>query len=385
MQLETGAVDDPPSVQVEPVNTTVSAEPDDAILQLWDRIVTEAPGSDVTQLSGWAVVRHAAGYRPLYVFAWQRGQLVGGVQVLLRRVPLLGQIGYVAYGPLVASGAPRGEVTSALVEALEGLARGRLRALFIQPADDVDISPALLAAGFRRSTAGVAPANTVRVDLSVGEDELRAGLSKRVRRWTGKWEQSGVKVRRGSAEDLEVLTQLIGHSAVHQGFAELSPEYVRTLYQQFVPDGHAEIFIGEVDGEPVAAELFTSCGGVLRCRLTGLDRSSPAVRLSVTSAVDWEAIRWAKQNGFREFDLGGLSTAAAEVVRAEGFSSPTLNGPDRFKVGFGGRLHHYPPAVELISSPLLRMGYDVLGSASVGRAVLNRVRNWMRRGSRGKT
>jgi len=40
---------------------------------------------------------------------------------------------------------------------------------------------------------------------------------------------------------------------------------VRTLYRQFAESGHVEIFVGEVDGTPVAAELFTTCGGVLRC------------------------------------------------------------------------------------------------------------------------
>jgi lipid II:glycine glycyltransferase (peptidoglycan interpeptide bridge formation enzyme) len=104
--------------------------------------------------------------------------------------------------------------------------------------------------------------------------------------------------------------------------------------------------------------------------------------LSVTSALDWEAMLWAKRNGFREFDLGGLSASAAAAVRADGFGSPRLDGPDRFKVAFGGRLHRYPPAVELISSPLLRAAYDLLGSASLGRAVVDRARRWMRQGGR---
>jgi lipid II:glycine glycyltransferase (peptidoglycan interpeptide bridge formation enzyme) len=144
-----------------------------------------------------------------------------------------------------------------------------------------------------------------------------------------------------------------------------------------------DIFVGEVDGEPVAAELFTTCGGVLRCRLTGLDRSSPAVRLSVTSALDWEAMKWAKANGFAEFDLGGLSAAAVTALAKEGVGSSALDGAARFKLGFGGRLHHYPRAVELISSPLLRRVYDLLSSGSAGRAALDKARKWMRHGVRG--
>ncbi len=374
-------MDDRLRVKTEPISTTVSAQPGVATLSTWDGLVSDLPGSDVTQLSGWAGVRGSVGYRPLYVFAWRDGRLVGGAQVLMRRLPVIGTVGYVAYGPLVAAGAPRPAVVTALADALSRLARHRLRALFVQPADGGDdVSRALLARGFRCSTAGVAPATTVRIDLSVDEDELRAGMSRRIRRWTGKWERCGVAVRRGTARDVDLLIGLIGRTAAHQGFPELSGRYVRNLYHRLAGGGHAEIFVGEVDGEPVAAELFTACGGVLRSRFTGLDRSSPAVRLSVTSALDWEAIRWAKRAGLREFDVGGLSEDAASVVRAEGFSTSSLTGPELFKVAFGGRLHAYPRAVELISSTLLRAGYDALDSASAGRFLVDRARGWMRRG-----
>ncbi|WP_445183411.1 lipid II:glycine glycyltransferase FemX [Pseudonocardia sp. Cha107L01] len=312
------------------------------------------------------------------MFARQEDVLVGGAQVLVRRVPLLGRIGYVSYGPIVAGGAPRAAVVAALADALDELARTRLSALFVQPVEGDDISAALLARGFRASMAGVAPPATVGIDLSATEEQLRAGLSKRIRRWTGKWASSGVAVRRGGVADLEILADLLRRTAQHQGFSELSPDYVRTLYHQFTDAGHVDIFVGEVDGEPVAAELFTTCDAVLRCRLTGMDRSSPAVRLSVTSALDWEAMKWAKAHGFAEFDLGGLSASTAAVVARDGFSCPRLDGAARFKLGFGGRLHHYPQAVELISSPVLRRAYDILGSGSAGRVVLDKARQWMR-------
>ncbi|HEX4252007.1 MAG TPA: GNAT family N-acetyltransferase [Pseudonocardia sp.] len=373
---------DPALLDVAEVSVELCARPAESVLATWDHLVAGAKDSDITQLSGWATVRHTAGYEPLYVFARQAGELVGGALVLVKRIPVLGRIGYVAYGPVIAAAAPRGVVVTKLCDALLALARTRLRALFVQPFEGADISAALLERGFRDSTAGVAPPATIRIDLSATEEELRAGLSKRIRRWTGKWAKSGVTVRRGGVADLEVLADLLRRTAEHQGFSELSPDYVRTLYAQFADSGLVDIFVGEVEGTPVAAELFTTCGGVLRCRLTGMDRSSPAVRLSVTSALDWEAMKWAKANGFAEFDLGGLSAGTAALVAEEGFSCTELDGAARFKVGFGGRLHHYPRAVELISSPILRKAYDKLGSGSVGEAMVDRARQWMRHGAR---
>lgn len=368
-----------------PVDVTVVTRPDDDALRSWDELVAESPGSDVCQLSGWAAVRRRAGYGAWYVFAWHGDRLVGGAQLYLRRLPLLGEIGYLPYGPVLRAGtepALRQLAVATMADVLETLARRRLRALFVQPTDGDDVTRALRARGFRDSTAGVAPPATVRVDLAPDEDALRAGLSKRIRRWTGKWAGSGVTVRRGGPDDLDVLSDLTARSASYQGYSRLSEETVRTMYRELSDGGHVELFIGEVEGRPVAAELFTACGGVLRPRLTGMDRSSSAVRLSVASAVDWEAIRWAKRNGFREFDLGGLTPAAAEAIATEGFSSSSLDGSARMKVAFGGRLHRYPAAMELISSPVLRFGYDVLTGSATGRGVVNLIRTWLRSGGR---
>src|SRR5882757_11000790 len=180
---DSGVVAEPVPLEVGAVSAQVCEQPSGSVLSAWDRLVAETKESDVTQLSGWAAVRRTVGYEPLYVFAWQSDVLVGGAQVLVRRTPLLGRIGYVSYGPIVAATAEsRAAVVAALAEALEGLGRTRLRALFVQPVEGDDISAALLARGFRDSMAGVAPAATVRIDLSATEEELRAGLSNRIRR-----------------------------------------------------------------------------------------------------------------------------------------------------------------------------------------------------------
>src|SRR5882757_5774038 len=113
-----GAVAEPVPVKVGAVSAQVCERPAESVLAAWDRLVAETKESDVTQLSGWAAVRRTVGYEPLYVFAWQSDVLVGGAQVLVRRVPLLGRIGYVSYGPVVAAAASRAAVVAALADAL---------------------------------------------------------------------------------------------------------------------------------------------------------------------------------------------------------------------------------------------------------------------------
>ena len=100
----------------------------------WDALVERTPGTDVTQLSAWARVRASAGFSPLYVHAHQDGKLVGGAQLLYRRLPVVGRVGYVSYGPVVDHSAGGGDVVRPVIaDALRVLGRRRLRMIFVQP------------------------------------------------------------------------------------------------------------------------------------------------------------------------------------------------------------------------------------------------------------
>src|SRR4051794_30203470 len=106
------------------VRTSTTVDP------CWDRLVESSTGTDVTQLSAWARVRRQVGFAELYVFVDGGGRLMGGGQILVRRLPVIGRIGYLAYGPLVAADAPdQGAVRAALVDALERVGRQMVSAL----------------------------------------------------------------------------------------------------------------------------------------------------------------------------------------------------------------------------------------------------------------
>lgn len=355
----------------------------DSDLARWDAFVDGVPGSDVSQVSTWATVRGDADFRPLRLLAWQADDLVGGVQVLLRRLPILGTVGYVAYGPVIGPAADRPAVRAALGNALSRLVRERVRILFVQPAlNGSDVTDDLLSRGFRPSTAGVAPTASLALDLEPDEKSLRRGLSRQVRRWIDKWPDHGVAVRLGDAADVELLADLHAQTAAHQGgFEPLATPYLKNLYDTLDGGGHVALFVGEVDGVPSGATLFTACGGTLKARITGLDRSGAAVRLSVAAAVHWEAALWAKRNGYRSLDFGGMPEDAVAALAEDGKQARAdLPGPTRFKASFGGEPYRFPQAVELISPAPVRIAYDLSRRNERGRALLRLVRRRLRGG-----
>ncbi|MFG1931581.1 lipid II:glycine glycyltransferase FemX [Mycobacterium sp. NPDC048908] len=337
----------------------LSCRPDTRELAKWDELVQNVPGSDVAQLSPWAEVRRPAGFEPLYLFVQRGAELVGGALVLTRRLPLVGEVGYVPYGPVIAFGAERDPVIAALGAAMRRLASRKLRMLFVQPPlEGADISLELRRTGFRPSHAGIAPVASLRLDLAKDEGELFSALPKETRRRARKWPECGVRVHRGTEQDVPLLARLHAATARHHGFEPIPLNYLETLYRRLAPTGHVELFIGEVDGIPVFADLLTGCGGVLKGRVTGMDRDSAAGRLKVPAAVRWETIRWAKAKGYRWFDFGGIRDAAVTILQEERSDLSALTSSEVFKASFGGTPFRYPTPVEMISPAVVRAAYD---------------------------
>ena len=367
------------------VHVVASPQPDPAVLREWDALVERTPGSDVAQLSSWAAVRRESGFDPLYVLAHEEGRLVGGALVLERRLPLLGRVGYVSNGPVVSPAVPRDPVVDRLSAAMDRLARSPLRARFVQPpADAPDVTAALRGRGFRRGESGIAPSATVRVDLRRDVEDLRSGLTKANRRRARNWGKRGVSVRMGSPDDVPVVADLVARTAAHQHFEPLSEDYIRNLHHELDPEQHAAVFVAEIDGSPVAALLCTRCGGVVKQRLSGMDRSERARRAGVSAATVWSAMQWAKRKGDHTYDFGGISAKAARVL-LDGETDPAvpLSGSEQFKTSFGGEVFRYPEQVELISSLPLRLAYDVSKRTRAGGRLLETAKRVLR-GGRGR-
>ena len=70
--------------------------------EAWDRFLERIPSGHHTQTSKWARVKATMGWRPLRVMAVRDDVIIAGAQLLVRRVPGLGAIGYIANGPAAA-------------------------------------------------------------------------------------------------------------------------------------------------------------------------------------------------------------------------------------------------------------------------------------------
>jgi peptidoglycan pentaglycine glycine transferase (the first glycine) len=355
----------------------VSAEPRDPG---WDRFLCATPGGHHLQSSLWGQVKSRLGWRAVRVTAVAEGRIRGGMQILLRRFPVVGpvgSVGYVALGPLVDRDDPA--LHELLLGGLHRVSREhRVVFLVVQPSAQQDsIVGRLRADGFREAIGPVQPhpTATLLVDLSRDEQSLLAEMRKATRYNVRRAERIGVRIREGGDCDIETFHRLLTMTARRQRFSVPPEQYFRGLLRVMAPGGHAKVFLAEFDGEPLAGALVIAFGD--RVSLKRAAWSGEHRHLHPNELLQWSVMRWAKGQGYRYYDFEGIDLPAttADGVRIDAAAAGSVSA---FKAGFGGVVALSPGAYQQIPHPLLRRANDsvvprLLGSAA-GRWVVEAIR-----------
>ena len=100
---------------------------------------------------------------------------------MIRKLPLIGAIGYLPKGPLLAVEDP--QLTELTIKKLQHLARtDRILYLIVQPpGNGKGITQALTQGGFQPSSRDVVPTATITIDLTKELDEILSLMRKKTR------------------------------------------------------------------------------------------------------------------------------------------------------------------------------------------------------------
>jgi lipid II:glycine glycyltransferase (peptidoglycan interpeptide bridge formation enzyme) len=347
----------------------------------WNAFVQCAPGGDLVQTSAWGRSKRAVGLGTRLVVVRDRaGAIVGGAQIILKRVAPGLAAGGVARGPLLRDASADAErVVDRVVS--EARAAG-VRFLILQPPEGGEaVEQVLEARGFETGCPSVAPEATIRLDLRQTDDELLAAMSKMRRRYLDKRHTGALEI--SAEDDVDLFQRLHAATAARRGFTALDVAPLRAQWDALAPSGRCVILIARHEGVPVSGAWLTSFAGVTTFRLAGWDADAgarAAASKHANEAVQWAAIGWARSFGAHTHDLGGFDRRAAETILAGGdLPEGFRRTPDHFKYGFGGSLVLFPVArwavigrgVGAVARPLVRR----MLASDRARSAMGRVRN----------
>lgn len=147
-------------------------------------------------------------------------------------------------------------------------------------------------------------------------------------------QRKGVVVRSMGMDGLDVWYELYKETAIRNGLYLNDIRYFETVFSSRLCKGlstaDVHLLLAEYEGKPIAS-MFLVITGKRGSYLYGAS-SSTNRNCMATYALQWEAIKMSKAMGCNEYDMFGVSPGPDP--------SHPLYGLYKFKVGFGGRMHH---------------------------------------------
>lgn len=315
----------------------------------WDQAVSALNG-DLLQRWRWGEFKSRQGWSVVRL----RSASGALAQILFRKYGPI-SLGYIPRGPVFSNDDPDDHVD--LLHEIDRIcAQRNTVSLIVDPATRLpdiwkDHTP-----GFQSSLHSIQSARTVHIDLSLSDDELLQQMRKDTRYNIRYAQKNATEIEEvdASEEAIDEFFSLLGESSMRREFGI----HNRSYYDEFMKvfGENAKLLFARSNGI-VSAGLITSVHGhearsmYAGMRPTKYSRGDAAL-------LRYTAMQLAKANGCSVFDLGGIAPVDPAKIEVDPNHPQAalvrgLEGVERFKIGFGGTIVHYPPALERVYRPNL--------------------------------
>ncbi len=315
----------------------------------WDNFLENYPNTHILQTSAWGDLKAGSG--------WTVARIVNqgcGAQVLLRALPLGLHIAYLPKGPVGEL-----ESCSSLWKEIDTFCE-KHQAVLIKVEPDSWRTPNknetnLTPDGFRDSPHSIQPSRTIVVDLKGDENSILARMKQKTRYNIRLASKKGVVVRESA--NVELFHQLVIETSERDQFGVHTLEYYHSAYSLFHARGECKIFMAEYDGQPLAGIMAFQHGE--RAWYFYGASSNRHRELMPNYLLQWEAMRWARDQGCSEYDLWGVPDENQEALEDQFMTrSDGLWGVYRFKRGFGGEVRRSQGPWDKVYKPILYKVYE---------------------------
>lgn len=223
-------------------------------------------------------------------------------------------IAYLRWGPLFERrGRPVDpEVAVALIRALEAEYAGKRR-LFLRVLPNA-FAGSPRAAILKPAFSGLSPETgawvktyrTLVLDLAPPLEDLRKKLDKKWRNQLSRAEKNGLTIRAGAGPiEYQAFSRMYTQMRERKNFDTTVDVEEFGRIQQHLPEAdRMRIWICEQHGRPVAGVVVSAMGnsGIYVLGAT----SDDGLNAKGAYLLQWTAIQWLKEHGFRWYDLGGI-------------------------------------------------------------------------------
>ncbi len=324
--------------------------------QIWNEYYHAHPQAHILQSPAWGELKSSYGWQIERVI---EGQL--GAQILFQALPLGFSVGYLPRGPISPGDSPpQHQQWQSFLNQIDRHCR-RHRAIFLKMEPDVwrqGKSAETPWPGFQVSSHAIQPPRTIVISLQESEEEILARMKSKTRYNIRLAKRKKVEVRK--INRVQPFYDMLEGTADRADFGIHTPAYYRKAYELFQADDRCGIFLAEYQGLPLAS-IMVFISGTRSWYFYGASSERHRDRMP-TYLVQWEAMRWAKQQGCLEYDLWGVPDACFNELEDQFLQRKDgLWGVYRFKRGFGGELRRTVGPWDRVYHPWLYRVYRIWG------------------------
>ena len=321
-------------------------------IQEWKAFFESCPDAHILQSSAWGELKNQ--------FGWETERLVTGnlgAQVLFQALPLGYSIAYIPRGPVSCASLPPQEADwQKFLTAVDQVCKSR-NAILLKLEPDLWLGERgeFPWSGFVPSAHAIQPPRTIVVDLDRSEDEILGGMKSKTRYNIRLAARKDVKVK--ELESVNPFYQMLEKTADRSEFGIHHRDYYRKVYDLFEAQNACRLFLAEYQDIPLASIMVFQRGSR---SWYFYGASAPVHRDRMpTYLVQWEAMRWARNQGCTSYDLWGVPDHSQEVLEEQFLDRHDgLWGVYRFKRGFGGLLKRTAGPWDRVYKPVLYKAYQ---------------------------
>lgn len=181
-----------------------------------------------------------------------------------------------------------------------------------------------------KAYSNMLPTNTLLLDLNPNIETILERMKHKTRYNINLSKRKGVVVRMANIDDIQIWYELYKDTAQRNGILLNDIKYFKAILTAKSENtkSPADVYylIAELDGKPLAA-MFLVISAYRASYLYGAS-SNDHRNYMPTYALQWEAIKIAKEKECKEYDMFGISPKADP--------SHPMYGLYRYKMGFGG-------------------------------------------------
>lgn len=308
------------------------------------------------QSIGWSRVKESWN-NEIILFKDNNGNIIGSISVLIRKIPIFGNLMYSARGPICDI--HNEKVLQELTNGLKELAKKyKAFVLKIEPdikSDDEDFREIILKTGqkikddAKNFNEEINPRYVFRLDIKgKTEDEIFNNFHSKTRYNIRLATKKGVIIKEGTREDLKDFHKIMVVTGKRDNFMIRPLSYFEKMYDELGKE-HIKLMMAYYEDKPISGIIDIIYGNKV-WYLYGAS-SNEHRNLMPNYLLQWEMIKYAIQNNKDIYDFRGVSGVLDE-------SHPQY-GLYRFKKGFNAEFTEFIGETYIDFKPIVYKTYKI--------------------------